>query len=764
MDSKTYEDRRGMKIIFLNPPIKLGKTFAHYPLFSNLGMLQNAAILEEGGFSVNVIDAFYLSPEINYRPIEEDLYHLGVELHVLESIVKKTHSDIYIIPITMFSDVEKLDETYIREISYIIKKYHKSSILIAADCYICGMNYFAYDSIKFLTKVKEIDINLKGETDITLLETVNYLNKNKFSSLPYGYFRKDGRIIQADTNKHYITNLNTLPYPAFHLLNMTNYFNVLMQASQLDLIHEYHRPERFLPLMTSRGCLFSCNFCTQQVLGMPYRYYSIEYLKREIQYFKKKYRIDRFLFLDNNINADIERFDHLITFLSENKISWDAVNGFRADRLKKEHIKKIKDAGNTKITISAESGDPEVLREVVNKRLNLKAVIDVVKWAYEVKLQSQVHYIIGMPGETIEKMNRTLEFAEMLYEMYNAWPLLQHAIPFRNTHLYRVCEKNGYFTIPPDKTPTHYLEKYPVIKTENFTSEDTLTIKNHFMQKFKFYETTSFVKINNSCNNNCVHCEVSDRLNKKPISKKEIAAQFEEIKKSGKKNIIITGGEPTINTENLFYALKKAQEFKIQNISLSTNGRMFAYKDFVKDVINSNVNQVSVSINGPTPDIHDSITGIKGSFLQSYKGIQNLLSLGFHNINISIRVTSKNQSFIKGIIDLFYKMDIKNFYIRVAVPSGRVLNNLDILPDLSKLSIFLNNILSKYKDTNIKIIGLPFCMLDKKFIESLTYYPPLYNYYYRHNKVKTKECLGCIHYTSCLGFYRPEFNTYYNQT
>ncbi|MCX7942901.1 MAG: radical SAM protein [Deltaproteobacteria bacterium] len=753
-----------MRITFINPPIKLGKTYAHYPLFSNLGMLQNAALLEKAGLSVCIVDAFFITENINFRPIDNDLFHLGAELHYLEKLIKNNNSEIFIIPITMFSDVTKLQETYIIEICDIIKRLHRDSILIAADCYICGMNYFAYDSALLLRSIKSIDVNLKGETDITLLNTVIHIKKYGTYDLPYGTYRHKGEIIQKDDINYYPTNLNTLPYPAFHLLEMNKYFNILGEATRLDLIHEYHAPERFLPLMTSRGCLYSCNFCTQQVLKMPYRYYSNEYLIKEIRYFKNKYKVDRFLFLDNNINAESKRFDELVTFLSNNNISWDAVNGFRADKLKRVHIKKIKAAGNKKLTISAESGDPELLNNVITKNLKLQAVINVAKWTNELKFPSQIHYIIGMPGENIEKMNKTLEFAEMLFEKYKAWPLLQHAIPFRNTSLYNLCKTNNYFAKDPDKTPTHILETHPIIRTTEFSERDVLTIKKHFINKFKFYETTSYIITNNSCNNNCLHCEISDRLNKKSISKRKIKCQIQTANKNGQKNLIIIGGEPTINNENLFFALKEAKRLGFQNIVLTTNGRMLAYREFTREILRLGINQISISINSMDSKTHDHITSVNGSFTQTISGIQNLLYLNFKNININIRVTSINQNHIEEIIKILSSSNIHNFYIRIALPLGKLAQNPSLLPDLKSLSSTINRILEKYRDDlNIQIKGLPYCLIPERFLNNLKFFPLLYANEYRRLKVKIPKCISCVHYISCLGFFRPEFSKYYNQ-
>lgn len=315
----------------------------------------------------------------------------------------------------------------------------------------------------------------------------------------------------------------------------------------------------------------------------------------------------------------------------------------------------------------------------------------------------------------------------------------------------------------PDRTPTYYLEQFPLIKTEKFSDKDVFTIKNHFISKFKFYETTSFIRINNSCNNSCVHCEVIDYLHGSEIQLSYIKKQIHTAKSKRNNNIIIIGGEPTINFKNLFYTLDEVKKAGFLNITLITNGRMLAYKDFVNDILSRGINQISISLHSVDSIIHDSITSIKGSFVQTIKGIQNLLSNDFQNININVRVTSINQGVLLDIINSLKKMGIFNFYFRMALPVGRLSQNLSLLPDLKLVSKELNEILKTQNDVAIKICGLPFCMLNEKYIKNLTFYPSFNINEYRKLKIKINSCLNCIHYISCLGFYRPEYNLYYNQ-
>ena len=121
------------------------------------------------------------------------------------------------------------------------------------------------------------------------------------------------------------------------------------------------------------------------------------------------------MLLDDNINAESTRFPKLVAALAEEGVPWDAVNGFRADRLDRQTIRGIAAAGNTKITVSAESGDPLVLRRSIKKGLKLSSVVKVAKLCEEEGIPLQVHYILGVPGETKAQVNKTLELATELF-------------------------------------------------------------------------------------------------------------------------------------------------------------------------------------------------------------------------------------------------------------------------------------------------------------------------------------------------------------
>ncbi|MBM4373387.1 MAG: hypothetical protein FJ098_17145, partial [Deltaproteobacteria bacterium] len=330
---------RQPRVLFVSPPIQLPRVYAHYPMSSNLGMLYHAALLEREGMEVALLDAFFTGPHLNVRPVRGELRHVGAELGELRALLAAHRPDVVVIVLTMYSDVHRLNETYVGELAAMARELHPGAAILAADCYVCGINYLSYDPVRLLEQVPALDGVVVGEGDHRLAEAVRRAAaRAPLEGLPQLAWRTPEGLRWDPTRAPALRALDDLPRPAFHLLDMDHYFSCLADAIRQDLVHEYHEPERILPLMTSRGCNFSCSFCTQQVLGMPWRAYSVACLRETILFFRERYRVERFFFLDNNINVNARRFAELASFLAEEGIPWDAVNGFRADYLDREAL------------------------------------------------------------------------------------------------------------------------------------------------------------------------------------------------------------------------------------------------------------------------------------------------------------------------------------------------------------------------------------------------------------------------------------------
>jgi radical SAM superfamily enzyme YgiQ (UPF0313 family)/pyruvate-formate lyase-activating enzyme len=755
-----------MKVLFINPPILLPSAFAHYPTFSNIGMLYNAGFAEKYGFDVDVMDAFYMRGHLNYRAVENDLYHLGAELEDIDNELGQKKADCVIITATMFSDLHRMNETLIPQVVEIARKNFPGAFIIVADLYVCGMNYFPYDPVKVLGELREADCIIAGEADHKLIEVLKKVeNGNSLEGISHTASRTGKRISYDPSPYPVLENLDELPAPAFHLLDMDNYFSCLADAMKIDLVHEYHKPLRAIPILTSRGCKFFCYFCTQQVLRLHFRGHSTEYLSRLLSELNEKYRVERFFFIDNNINLDSSRFSGLVRMMAEKGFAWDAVNGFRADLLKADDIELIAKAGNDKITVSAESGDPKVLREIVNKKLQLKDIVNVAKACQKIDLPSQVHYIIGIPGETKRQINNTLEFALMLYEIHGAFPLLQHAIPFRSTGLFKTCEEKGYFSKHPDNARITELEQVSLITTPDFTADEVNTFKANFISLRNAMEWWTVVDMCEPCNNNCVHCEISYELKQRqnPAPHDQLIRQMDRKKRYGGRELLIRGGEPTLaGTEALCRILEHAGKIGLKKKTIATNCRMFAYSGFAKNVVNSGLNRVITSIHSLNPHIHDSITGVSGSFNQTAKGIENLKKEGVE-VETIFRMTKISLPEITSTLAFLKSSGIKSVHLRYPAPLGNLAEEKDtLIAPLRQVKKVINNAVLNFPDMDIKIQGIPFCLVQG-LKSRIIPYPFFQLPKIRQMKAKSDKCTSCTEYILCFGYYREEFQKYYQE-
>lgn len=174
-------------------------------------------------------------------------------------------------------------------------------------------------------------------------------------------------------------------------------------------------------------------------------------------------------------------------------IVWDAPNGVVIKDLDKNLIQLMKKSGCTGLKLAIESGDPFILNQVIRKPLVLDKVKDIVNWCKELRLYTLAYFVLGMPGETRETVNRSIEFAKSL-------PLdevsVYIATPFPGTWLYNECVESGYLKMSyPDIPAEDMAENYAIIETEHLSSSELQRLQSSFYYEFykaKFFKNPSY--------------------------------------------------------------------------------------------------------------------------------------------------------------------------------------------------------------------------------------------------------------------------------
>ncbi|MCK5209937.1 MAG: radical SAM protein, partial [Cyclobacteriaceae bacterium] len=197
------------------------------------------------------------------------------------------------------------------------------------------------------------------------------------------------------------------------------------------------------PIITSRGCAHECTFCSKDVFKRKVTFRSAENVLKEIDFLVKNYGIRQIDILDDNFMQKRSRVEEILDgLISRNYgLSINLPSGVRIEQIDRALLKKMRKAGFYKIAFGVESADPEVLKRV-RKKLDLQKLALTVKTAKELGFETYGFFVIGLPGETEESFNQTLDYAcNTGFDVAN----FCIAIPFVGTELFDLVQKHGRF-------------------------------------------------------------------------------------------------------------------------------------------------------------------------------------------------------------------------------------------------------------------------------------------------------------------------------
>ncbi|MEO5356602.1 MAG: B12-binding domain-containing radical SAM protein [Nitrospirae bacterium YQR-1] len=246
------------------------------------------------------------------------------------------------------------------------------------------------------------DYGVCGEGEATALELLNALSEGKSIEGINGisYRAKNGEIISTG-RREYIDNLDTLPYPAFDLI------------ADINLYKPPPSNYKTLPvvnIITSRGCPSGCTFCDKNIFGRMYRKRSAQNVFDEIHYLWEKYRIREIAFVDDTFLVNKQRIYDLFNLIKATGLFFHWTCMARINNVDFEFLKFLKDNGCWNIAFGIESGDEEILK-VIKKDISLEKTRQVIGWCHKLGIKTKGFFIIGHPLETIQTMNKTIEFA-----------------------------------------------------------------------------------------------------------------------------------------------------------------------------------------------------------------------------------------------------------------------------------------------------------------------------------------------------------------
>jgi radical SAM superfamily enzyme YgiQ (UPF0313 family) len=238
-------------------------------------------------------------------------------------------------------------------------------------------------------------------------------------------FRSGSGIIR-NPDRPFLTDLDALPDPAWHLLDIDAY--------RLPL-----KGDRFLMVTPHRGCPYPCSYCTAQTYyGSKLRRRSPERVVSEIETIVTRHGVREFFFWSDTFTIDKRYVTALSEAIEPLGISW--ASNSRVDTIDEEMTLAMRKAGCWMISFGIESGD-QALLDTAGKGAKVEDAEEAVRVARKAGIRVAGHFVLGMPGETRESLEKTLALARRL-------PLdfvqFYCAVAFPGSRLYDEARSKGW--------------------------------------------------------------------------------------------------------------------------------------------------------------------------------------------------------------------------------------------------------------------------------------------------------------------------------
>ena len=272
----------------------------------------------------------------------------------------------------------------------------------------------------------DVDYVIRGEGEIHFFELISGLETASIKGLSY---KKDGKFIH-NPDGALISDLDSLPFPAYNLLPVKNYVPTLGSYKRLPAIS----------IITTRGCPGKCTFCLGSYLGGKVRMHSTRYIIDEIKMLIRDYGIREISFYDDTFTAYRNKVRDFCNIIIEEKIdiTWSCFA--RVDFVDGDILRLMKASGCHQIMYGIESGSNEILRNI-KKKTSLEKAVEIVAITKKIGIECRAAFMLGNPGETLQTMKQTLDFAKRLDPDI---ALFNITTPYPGTEMYDWAGKNGY--------------------------------------------------------------------------------------------------------------------------------------------------------------------------------------------------------------------------------------------------------------------------------------------------------------------------------
>jgi len=301
-----------------------------------------------------------------------------------------------------------------------IKRQSKRTRIVFTGPYVSAL------PAESLTHAPWVDAVTVGEFDYTVKEIHAGVPFDNIAGLVW----RNGEKIEHNSGRPPVENLDSLPF-------VSPIYKKYLPIRRYYLPFALHP---YISIYSGRGCPYQCSFCLwpQTFTGRTYRKRSIANIIEEVRYIQKELpQVKEIFFDDDTFSVDKKWVEEFCDAIEPLKVCWSF--NARAD-IPLAVLQRLKRAGCRLLVVGYESGNQKIL-DNVHKGISVQQLTDFTRDCNEAGIMIHGTFVLGLPGETLESIRQTIDFAKKLRLDTVQCSLIS---PLPGTELYEEMLKKGY--------------------------------------------------------------------------------------------------------------------------------------------------------------------------------------------------------------------------------------------------------------------------------------------------------------------------------
>lgn len=188
-----------------------------------------------------------------------------------------------------------------------------------------------------------------------------------------------------------------------------------------------------------------------------------------------------------------------------------------------------------------------------------------------------------------------------------------------------------------------------------------------------------WVRLVTACNSRCIFCLDTDTPRGVYLPEDEVHRELVRGREQLRADkVILSGGEGSIHPKFIDF-IRFAKDLGYSRIQTVTNGVMLSKRDFYNRAVDAGLGEITYSLHGHTPELHDRLTGTPGAFRKLMKGMVRALRENRIIVNVDVCINKQNVQHIDRIVELCLSVGVREFDLLHVIPQGVAFENREQL-------------------------------------------------------------------------------------